>query len=100
MIAYGGYAVLRETVPVLVDSAAVDAERIESFVLDVGGVQAVRNVRSRGRRNVQAFAELTVVIDGDLTVMQGHEIADRVERLLIDAGGFDEVVVHVEPPEA
>ena len=100
LIAYGGYEVLKGTVPVLVDSVAVDAERIENFVLGIDGIQGVRDVKSRGRRNVQAFAELTVVIDGELTVMRGHEIADRVERLLKDAGGFDDVVVHVEPPES
>lgn len=99
MIAWSGFQVLRNTVPVLVDRVAVDAERIERYVVGMEGVRDVRDVRSRGRRNSQAFAELTIVIDGELTVTEGHAIADRVERRLKERGGFDDVVVHVEPPE-
>lgn len=83
----------------LVDTVAVDAGRIERFVNRLDGVRAVRDVRSRGRRETQAFAELTIEIDGTLTVSQGHEIADRVERRLKTEGGFRDVVVHVEPSQ-
>lgn len=99
LIAYTGFDVLRGTIPVLVDTAAVDARRIERFVSGLDGVRAVRDVRSRGKRDAEAFAELTIEIDGSLTVSQGHEIADRVERRLIQEGGFRDVVVHVEPSE-
>lgn len=98
LIGYSGFAVLKGTIPVLVDSAAIDADRIVRYVGGMDGVREVRDVRSRGRRNAQAFAELTIVIDGSLTVTQGHEIADRVEGALKDRGGFADVVVHVEPP--
>jgi cation diffusion facilitator family transporter len=99
MIAYSGFAILKRTIPVLVDSVAIDAERIESFVTGMEGVRGVRDVRSRGRRNASAFAELTIVIDGGLTVAEGHRIADVVEQKLKQSGGFADVVVHVEPPE-
>jgi cation diffusion facilitator family transporter len=97
LIAYAGFDVLRGTIPVLVDTAAVDADRIEKFVNGLDGVRAVRDVRSRGRRDAEAFAELTIEIDGSLTVSEGHDIADRVEERLKEAGGFRDVVVHVEP---
>lgn len=100
LIARSGFEILKGTVPVLVDEVAVEPGRIERFVEEMEGVRGVRDVRSRGRRNAHAFAELTIVIDGGLTVAEGHEIADRVERRLRDAGGFDDVVVHVEPPDA
>lgn len=99
LIAYAGFDVLRGTIPVLVDTAAVEAARIERFVSELDGVRAVRDVRSRGKRNAQAFAELTIEIDGSLTVSKGHEIADHVERRLVLEGGFRDVVVHVEPSE-
>lgn len=98
LVARGGFEILKGTIPVLVDSVAVDRERIERFVGGLDGVEGAKDVRSRGRRGDQAFAELTIVIDGDLTVAAGHEIADRVERELKQAGGFEDVVVHVEPP--
>ncbi|MFW6085472.1 MAG: cation diffusion facilitator family transporter [Gemmatimonadota bacterium] len=99
LIAYAGFDVLRGTLPVLVDTVAVDAARIERYVKGFEGVYAVRDVRSRGRRDAEAFAELTIEIDGRLTVSDGHEIADRVERRLIEEGGFRDVVVHVEPSD-
>ena len=64
------------------------------------GVEGVRDVRSRGRLGSQAYAELTIEIDGRLSVANGHMIADRVERELIREGGFRDVVVHVEPSVA
>jgi len=99
LIAYGGFEILKGTIPDLVDSVAVDAERIEKFVGGMDGVRGVRDVRSRGRSHTTAFAELTIVIDGGLTVAEGHGIADLVERELKETGGFSDVVVHVEPPE-
>ena len=45
----------------------------------------------------EAFTELTVIVEGGITVEQGHEIADTVERKLL-AEGFTGAVVHVEPP--
>lgn len=99
LIAYAGFDVLRGILPVLVDTVAVDAARIERYVIEFDGVRAVRDVRSRGRRDTEAFAELTIEIDGRLTVSEGHEIADRVERRMIDEGGFRDVVVHVEPSD-
>lgn len=99
MIAYSGFEILKGTIPVLVDSVAVDAARIERFVGGMDGVRGVREVRSRGKRDAQAFAELTIEIAGSLTVSQGHEIADRVERELVREGGFRDVVVHVEPSD-
>jgi cation diffusion facilitator family transporter len=99
LITYTGFEILKGTIPVLVDSAAVDAERIEHFVVGLDGVRGVRDIRSRGRRHANAFAELTIVIDGGLTVAEGHRIADLVEEKLKEGGGFADVVVHVEPPE-
>jgi divalent metal cation (Fe/Co/Zn/Cd) transporter len=62
----------------------------------VDGVVDVTEVRSRGDLATEAFTELTVIVDGEITVERGHAIADEVERKLLDAG-FTRAVVHVEP---
>ena len=98
LIGYSGFKVLKSTVPVLVDHRAVDAERVIHFVAALGGVEGVRDVRSRGRLGAYAHAELTVVVAGHLSVVEAHAIADEVEQRLIVEGGFATVVVHVEPP--
>jgi divalent metal cation (Fe/Co/Zn/Cd) transporter len=82
---------------VLVDSRAIEASRIRRFVDPVEGVLEVTEVRSRGDLGTEAFTELTVIVDGEVSVEKGHEIADEVERKLLDAG-FTRAVVHVEPP--
>lgn len=98
LIARSGWQILRGTVPVLVDSRAVEAGRIRRFIRGVPGVLEVTDVRSRGHLGGEARAELTVIVDGAISVETGHGIADDVERRL-RAEGFAGVVVHVEPPE-
>lgn len=98
VIAYSGFEILRETVPVLVDERAFDPDRIRSLVTDDPGVVDASEIRSRGRPG-EAFAELTIHVDPGAGVREAHRIADRVEKLLEEEGGFYGVTVHVEPGE-
>lgn len=97
IVAKSGYDILRETIPVLVDERAMDPNRIRSLVDRMPGVEATSQIRSRGRRG-EAFAELTIHVARDETVVIAHEIADRVERAVAREMGFARVTVHVEPP--
>lgn len=99
LIARSGWEILRQAVPALVDRAAAHADRIHRFVADVEGVRAVTDVRSRGDLDGDAFVELTVQVDGARSVVEGHAVADEVERRLVRDGGFSAAVVHVEPWE-
>jgi len=99
LIARSGWEILRHAVPALIDHVAVEAGRIERFVEDVPGVRGVTDVRSRGELSGTAFVELTIEVDGDRTVAEGHQVADAVERRLVAEAGFSGAVVHVEPWE-
>ena len=96
LIAYSGYQILRDTVPILVDRRAVHPDRIRALVTREDGVRHASGIRSRGRPG-EAFAELTIHVDPAAGVREAHEVADRVERLLEEEGGFSGVTVHVEP---
>ncbi|MFQ5889091.1 MAG: cation diffusion facilitator family transporter [Gemmatimonadota bacterium] len=96
VIARSGLQILRSTVPVLVDSRALDAERIRSLATETPGVMDATEIRSRGRPG-EAFAELTIRVDPGSDLAEAHRIADTVERKLARAAGFSKVVVHVEP---
>lgn len=96
VIALSGYQIIRQTVPVLVDRRAFEAERIRSLVAEQPGVRGASEIRSRGRPG-EAFAELTIHVAPESNVREAHRIADRVEKLLEREGGFRTVVVHVEP---
>lgn len=96
LIAHTGWDIIRETVPVLVDSRAVDPSRIELLACQVDGVRSAYGIRSRGRQG-ERFAELTIAVDPTLDVATSHAMADDVERKVAEALGAREVVVHVEP---
>lgn len=94
-----GVQILRETVPVLVDEAAVDSNEIRRMAEAMDGVHAAYDVRSRGRAGAR-FAELTIAVRGGLDVEAAHRIADLVEDEVCRRLGARQVVVHVEPRSA
>ncbi len=96
VVARSGYQILRETIPVLVDERAMDPDRIKAVADAIDGVEATSQIRSRGRGG-EGFAELTIHVSRDESVVSAHEIADRVERLIALEMGFTDVTVHVEP---
>jgi len=96
VVAWSGYAILRESIPVLVDERAADPEKIARVAASTPGVRGTSQIRSRGRSG-EAFAELTIHVAPEETVVSAHEIADRVERLIGADIGFTDVIVHVEP---
>lgn len=96
LIGHTGWEIVRQTVPVLVDSRAVDPAHIESLAREVQGVRSAYGIRSRGRRG-ERFAELTIAVDSTLDVAASHAMADAVELRVATSLGAREVVVHVEP---
>lgn len=97
VVARSGYAILRETIPVLVDERAIDPDAIRRVADAVPGVEATSQIRSRGRIG-EGFAELTIHVARGETVVSAHAIADRVERQIVEVMRFRRVTVHVEPP--
>jgi len=97
LIAWSGYQILRQSIPVLVDERAIDANKLRSVVLGVTNVQDVRQVRSRSTASGQLFAEVTIVVQGSTAVDEAHRLADEVEAAIERAFGASQVTVHVEP---
>ena len=97
IIAWSGYRILRDTVPILVDERAVDADEIRRIARAIPGIHDVRDVRSRRTASGMLFAEVTIGVHADTTVAAAHEIADGVEARIAESLGASEVTVHVEP---
>lgn len=71
--------------------------RMRRRALAVDGVRAIDLLRTR-RSGLGLFVDLHVVVEGEITVSRGHEIAHRVKASLLEADrGILDVVVHVEP---
>ena len=96
-IAWNGYQILKETVPILVDERGLDSEDVRQIVESIPEVAEVRSVRSRAGASGVVFAEVTVGVTGSTSVADAHAIADEVERRITEVLGASEVVVHVEP---
>jgi cation diffusion facilitator family transporter len=97
LIAWSGYQILRQSIPVLVDERAIDASQLRGVVLGVTDVQDVRQVRSRSTASGQLFAEVTIVVHGSTAVDEAHRLADEVEAAIEREFGASQVTVHVEP---
>lgn len=96
LIARTGWEIVAKAIPVLVDERAADPEEISRMARAMEGVDAVYDVRSRGRGD-DVFAELTIAVRGGMDVARAHEIADAVEHAVAARLGARAVVVHVEP---
>jgi cation diffusion facilitator family transporter len=78
-----------------VDPTIVDA--IEHTASDVEGVQRVGAIQARWVGHSLA-ASIAVVVDEDLTVRQGHDVAEAVRYALLQSvRHLDDVDVHVDP---
>ncbi len=97
IIAWNGYQILKETVPILVDERGLDSADVRRIVERIPRIAAVRSVRSRAGASGIVFAEVTVGVAGSTSVAEAHAIADEVESRIAEALGASEVVVHVEP---
>jgi cation diffusion facilitator family transporter len=95
----GGLAarILVRAFDVLTDRAPIPREELAPVVEAVPGVLAVRSVRTRGGEGA-AYVDLVAVMDGELTLRQAHEVADRIEAAVRQAHpSVIDVVVHPEP---
>jgi cation diffusion facilitator family transporter len=97
VIAVQAVRILVSTFHVLTDRAALAPEPIETLALAVAGVKQVRDVRTRGRGDA-IYVDLTVHLDGSMTLSEAHDVADRIEdRLKTAHPEIVDVVVHPEP---
>ena len=97
IIAWSGYQIMRQTIPVLVDERAIDSTRLRDVVLGVRDVLEVRQTRSRSTASGQIFVEVTIAVSGTMSVDDAHRLADEVEAAIERAFGVSQVTVHVEP---
>jgi cation diffusion facilitator family transporter len=97
IIAWQAAQILLSAFNVLTDRAVIPAEMLEPLAAAVPGVLRVHAARSRGRRDA-VYVDLTVHLDGGMTLHQAHEVADRIEAELQKAHPeIVDVVVHLEP---
>ena len=99
MIAKIGVDILKETLPVLVDRAAIDPHQIAQVAGSVNGVESLPP-RAQPGRGRSAAVDLHVRVSPEKTVQEADAIAGEVRRRLLDLDGVSDVTVHIEAQRA
>lgn len=86
---------LREVVDTAPDQEVL--REIVTKAVDIEGVDNVHDLRARYSGS-EIFVELHIIVDPNLTVREGHDIATAVEhRLLDEMPDVTRAIVHVDP---
>jgi len=94
-----GLEVLRDALREFTDTAPKQEiiGKIQQCALSVNGVVDTHDLRVRTSGGLYQM-EIHIVVDGQLTVLEGHKIAKAVEGCLIDdVGNFGSITIHLDP---
>jgi cation diffusion facilitator family transporter len=98
-VLHAAWRITRTAMADLIDKGAPPPTqaRIEAIALAVPGVADVHAIRTRVM-GPGIYLDLHVLVDGDLTVKEGHDISDNVKQALLKEGPeILDAVVHLEP---
>ncbi|MFC1869302.1 cation diffusion facilitator family transporter [Thermodesulfobacteriota bacterium] len=94
-----GLDILKNTLREFTDTAPPPEilNKMRGCALDVAGVIDIHDLRVRTSGGLYQV-EAHIVVDGQLTVLEGHRIAKAVENCLYaEFDDFDRVIVHMDP---
>jgi cation diffusion facilitator family transporter len=92
-----GIRVLASAGSSLADTARLAPADVSTVVLAVEGVRGLHDVRTRGTES-DVYVDLHVQVDPNVTVAEGHAIAERVEQAVAeDFAEVRDVIAHLEP---
>ncbi|MFA9460391.1 cation diffusion facilitator family transporter [Thiohalorhabdus sp. Cl-TMA] len=90
-----GWDAIKELVDTALDQQEV--EQIRRLMLRVEGVKSVHNLKTR-RMGPEVLVDVHVQVPGTVSVSEGHQIAERVRKHVIQQHPeVSEVLVHVDP---
>ena len=99
-IAYTGYTILRDASKVLMDSnTSVEAlHDYENHVMSISGIDHIDSIVAKPV-GVKYILIIKISVDRDMSVLEGHEIAKRIEVEIMDKHNMEieDVIVHVNP---
>jgi cation diffusion facilitator family transporter len=96
-IVWAGWRILTSGVNVIADRRVIDPDSVERVVLAFPGARECRRIRTRGFEDA-AFLDLVVILDPGLSLMEAHDLCDRMEDALNAAHPeLVDIVIHPEP---
>lgn len=91
-----GYEALSELVDTALDEEDVAA--IRETLLTTPGVRGLHELRTRKMAS-RALVDAHVLVDPKISVSEGHHIAERARRRLLEQHNVLDVMVHVDPED-
>lgn len=73
-----------------------DLDNITECIKKVSGVKRIKNIRARVHGN-NIFLDVIVIVSANLSVVEGHNITEEIEKKLRNELNITEAIVHVEP---
>ena len=98
-VAKVGLDILKDSTNELMDYSIDDEqeEQIRKIAEKIDGVINLGELRTR-KHGAMAYVDLTICVNKDLTVLEGHELAHKIEKYIINEMKFVKgITVHVEP---
>ncbi len=101
VIVFNAYRIFRPSFAEIMDQAPAGnwVEEIESVSRTVHGVEAIEKCFVR-KMGFEYFVDLHVIVDGALSVREGHDIAHSVKSAILEnMPVIYDVLVHIEPSD-
>ena len=101
LILYSSIKIMWPAISELIDVGAPTETRkkIRACALRDKGVLQIHDIRTR-YVSASIQVDLHIVVDGSITVREGHDIADNVKQCIVtEIQEVIDVIVHVDPPE-
>ena len=97
-ILHSAWQIVSESVNMLLDRELDDSvqDDIKQLVLEDEGVDAIHELKTRQSGHTP-FIQLHVEMDGKLTLVQAHDIAERLMNKLQVAYPAAEIIIHMDP---
>jgi cation diffusion facilitator family transporter len=98
-ILWSGSKVVKESVSGLMDEAVSEqalADIRKTIASEAGGAMEAHDLRTR-HAGIATFVDFHLVVPGETTVFEAHEICDRIEKALKELLDDAKVTIHVEP---
>ena len=102
IVMINAYKVFRPALNEVMDAAPSQqlVQEVKTLAAQVAGVQGLEKCFVR-KMGFELFVDLHVLVDGDLSVRQGHDIAHDVKDVILRSNPrIYDVLIHIEPKDA
>ena len=98
LILYTGYEIIKMAIPELLDTGPTEEiiKQLKKIAHAISDVKEVHIVRLRSVLGVYT-GDFHILVDSSLSILEAHDISEKVKEKLEETGIFRDLVIHIEP---